>query len=505
MKAVFAAFCALLAPVIATQPIIKPFGVKVRPHTNPDLIGNGTFKQLVDHTDESKGTFSQRYWWDARSWKGPGSPVFVFNPGETAADDYLGYLENYTIPGLYADTFGGAVIIVEHRYWGESTPYKNLTAETMQYLNIMQAAYDMTYFANNVTLEFADSGGANADSAPWVLIGGSYSGALAAWTSQIDPGTYWAYHASSAVVEAIYNFWEYFSPVEQHLPRNCSADVRAVINYVDHVLSTGSKQDVLDLKTLFGLEMVEHNDDFAEQITTPVWQWQNSQATVLKFCDYVETYASDGAVLASDEGGVGLEPALKGYASYINLTVADSCRESSTNCSTYDDSIEWDDPEDYESGWRQWNWLLCDSPFAWWQTGPPVSDGGNIVSSFLTPEHFQRQCPLLFPATDGFADGSSLGFTTEHLNQYTGGWDADFDHVLFCGGERDPWLYATPSSPSRPGGPRNSTADTPIFMIASGAHVPDLTIDDIEDEMDVIEAEVKVMKGWLEEYSAKRK
>jgi hypothetical protein len=41
---------------------------------------------------------------------------------------------------------------------------------------------------------------------PWVMSGGSYSGALAAWTASIAPGTFWAYHASSAPVQAIYDF-----------------------------------------------------------------------------------------------------------------------------------------------------------------------------------------------------------------------------------------------------------------------------------------------------------
>lgn len=38
------------------------------------------------------------------------------------------------------------------------------------------------------------------------MTGGSYSGALAAWTASIAPGTFWAYHASSAPVQAIYDF-----------------------------------------------------------------------------------------------------------------------------------------------------------------------------------------------------------------------------------------------------------------------------------------------------------
>lgn len=41
---------------------------------------------------------------------------------------------------------------------------------------------------------------------PWVLSGGSYSGALSAWTESTAPGTFWAYHASSAPVEAIYDY-----------------------------------------------------------------------------------------------------------------------------------------------------------------------------------------------------------------------------------------------------------------------------------------------------------
>lgn len=41
---------------------------------------------------------------------------------------------------------------------------------------------------------------------PWVFSGGSYSGALAAWVESTSPGTFWAYHASSAPVQAIYDY-----------------------------------------------------------------------------------------------------------------------------------------------------------------------------------------------------------------------------------------------------------------------------------------------------------
>lgn len=94
----------------------RPRGIKAHAHSGSSTIGNTTFDQQLDHSDFSKGTFGQRYWWDAQYYKGPGSPIFVFNPGETDAEDMVGYLDNDTIPGLYAQMFGGAVIVIEREF-----------------------------------------------------------------------------------------------------------------------------------------------------------------------------------------------------------------------------------------------------------------------------------------------------------------------------------------------------------------------------------------------------
>jgi hypothetical protein len=91
-------------------------GIKTHTHPKPDLISNGTFDQLLDHNDPSKGTFKQRFWFDASHWQGQGSPVFLFNAGEDAADPYIGYLDEGTISGKYAEEFGGAVIVIERKH-----------------------------------------------------------------------------------------------------------------------------------------------------------------------------------------------------------------------------------------------------------------------------------------------------------------------------------------------------------------------------------------------------
>lgn len=123
LAAAFSVLAQTALAVASRFPSIVHNGVKAQAHPNPENVGNGTFDQLLDHSDPSKGTFQQRYWWDASNWKGPGSPVFLFNPGETAADDFLGYLSNGTIPGLYAQLFEGAAILIERQFAPRIHPY----------------------------------------------------------------------------------------------------------------------------------------------------------------------------------------------------------------------------------------------------------------------------------------------------------------------------------------------------------------------------------------------
>lgn len=40
-----------------------------------NITGNAFFTQNLDHDDLSKGTFQQKFWWNAQWWAGPGSPV----------------------------------------------------------------------------------------------------------------------------------------------------------------------------------------------------------------------------------------------------------------------------------------------------------------------------------------------------------------------------------------------------------------------------------------------
>ena len=223
--------------------------------------GWSTFDQLLDHSNPSLGTFRQRYWYGTQYWKGPGSPIIFVNPGEQSGEGFnKSYTTTQRLPGLFAEQVGGAVVIMEHRYWGESSPFENLTTENLQYLTLENSIKDNIYFAKNVDPPFDPSGNSAPDKAPWVFSGGSYPGALAGWLAALEPGTFWAYHGTSGVVQAIGDFWQYFQPVMEATPQNCTKDLSNVVDYIDHVLLKGSHKQKQKLKDKFMLGDLEDAD-----------------------------------------------------------------------------------------------------------------------------------------------------------------------------------------------------------------------------------------------------
>jgi hypothetical protein len=225
-------------------------------------LASATFEQLIDHDNPEIGTFPQFYYYSNEFWGGPGSPVVLFTPGEVNATAYSTYLGINRTSGVIAKEIGAAVVVLEHRYWGTSTPFTNLSTDNLQYLTLKNSVADMVNFAKNAHLPFDLDKSSQATNAPWVFIGGSYSGALAAWIESTSPGTFWAYYSSSAPVQAM-DYWQYFVPVQEGMAQNCSHDITRVIDYVDTVGANGTNAEKKSLQARFGLGGLEHYDDFA--------------------------------------------------------------------------------------------------------------------------------------------------------------------------------------------------------------------------------------------------
>ena len=94
------------------------------------------------------------------------------------------YLTNQTIIGQIAQQEHGAGVLLEHRFFGLSNPYPNLTDASLSVLTVQQSIDDLEYFVNNVKLAMPGGDNVKPDTAPWILVGASYAGALTAWTMQ---------------------------------------------------------------------------------------------------------------------------------------------------------------------------------------------------------------------------------------------------------------------------------------------------------------------------------
>lgn len=95
---------------------------------------------------------------------------------------YEGYLTNQTINGLIAQQQKGATVLIEHRFFGLSNPYPDLSVKSLRFLTIQQAVDDLVYFAETVKLPMPGGDQVTPKEAPWILIGGSYSGKIRQWS-----------------------------------------------------------------------------------------------------------------------------------------------------------------------------------------------------------------------------------------------------------------------------------------------------------------------------------
>ena len=436
---------------------------------------------------------------------------------------------------MLAERIGAAIVYLEHRYQGESSPFSELTTANLTYLNVPNIISDLTNFANNVQLPFAQKGyRSNAADVPWILLGSSYAGNLAAWTASVRPGTFWAYHASSAPLQAIADYWQYWLPIQRGMPANCSKDVPMVIDYMDNIWVNGTTEEIDRLKSIFGLPGFEPVDIMAALKKGPArwqsldfWRMKRARRGTLPFhrwCDYIEgafTTSPNGTTceptnFTSGPEGVGLTKALQGYAKwfttyklpgfcasykYFDGKYNTECLNSFNHSSPFYTDISVKNEAD-----RAWTWLLCNEPFGAWQTGGPPNRPA-LASRLLTVENEIRRCHLYFPpGPKNEAFGIAKGKTTEQLNLWTGGWNlaANPSRLSFSNGEYDAWVHETVSSDFRPGGPLASSKQAPIFNVPGGFHCSDTMLANREvnpGAKKAMDQVVSQLVEWVAEWS----
>jgi|SRR6185312_1236673 len=156
----------------------------------PAALVPGIFQQNIDHSGKLNGqTFNQRYWIDSEFASGAAdAPVLFHICGEGDAEQ--GYFLNDNALA-WAKTLGAHVVYLEHRYYGQSLPFPDLSAEHLQYLTLDNVIEDLATFQKWIATNQGWKG-------KWISLGGSYSGTISAIYRQKHPELVVGALASSA-------------------------------------------------------------------------------------------------------------------------------------------------------------------------------------------------------------------------------------------------------------------------------------------------------------------
>ncbi|KAG8926149.1 hypothetical protein FRC02_009178 [Tulasnella sp. 418] len=467
-------------------PVLSQNGTALPPYTTVY-----TFQQLIDHTNPGLGTFAQRYYFTWEFWE-PGGPIFFTVPSEAPLDRFDGSITNSTIGGHLAQNNKGAAVVLEHRFFGESNPYPDLSEDSLAVLTLDQNIQDIVNFAQNAVLPMPDGDKAKPNQLPWVLIGGSYAGAMVAWTMTQYPNIFAAGWASSAVVEAQNYFWSYFDIIRQFAPANCTADLEAVVTFLDVVFTNGTEANQTTYKQMFGLGNVKYGDDVMDAIRAPIYSWQDFQpgyedrnAGFNAFCNYLE-YDRVARAYDTTGRGVGLEQAIEAYGSWIKSEIsAASCVGREEACyGTHDNTSTLWASTALKNDYRSWSWLYCNQ-FGWLFSGAPAN-WSTISTRLSNPDTEMRLCSLFFPKRFPFGISAGAAVNNTAFNNKYGGWDIKTKNVFFANGKLDPWRGVTLSSDLHN---RKSNSTQPIVVADGGFHCSDLSMQqgDYDDSVKTVQ------------------
>merc|ERR1719408_972237 len=119
---------------------------------------------------------------------------------------------------VWAEEFRATYILLEHRYYGASSPTADHSAGNLRYLSSRQALADAAHFVR--AQQAQDRAGR-----PWVIFGCSYSGCLSGWFRMLYPELVRGAYAPSGPVLAQANFTGYNTQFFDTAGAACSARV----------------------------------------------------------------------------------------------------------------------------------------------------------------------------------------------------------------------------------------------------------------------------------------
>lgn len=428
-------------------------------------LPNGTvqsiFKNQIDHFNPlDNSTYDQHFFENLN---------YVTNDGFTIAIVYIGgelpLLSSHTILGSYWELgkrLNAAIFALEHRYFGDSQPFTDLSTEHFRYLTIDQALADLANFISHVVLNHPQA--STTQKVRIGVVGGSYPGALSSWFRMKYPQFAYASWSSSAPVYIKNNFTEYDDYVADQLrlySEECAANSRQVFNDAEALM----KQNITKFREDFGFDETEEEDDMTYALTdtfVSMIQYDSKLRLIPSFCDSQKVPSYENLVSI-----------VKKITTLLNQTV-----QECDLMNQLDDSLT----SPYASS-RAWSYITCNE-VGWFQTAT-----GHLRPDSINLQYFEKVCKKLF--------------NIEHLpderekNQYFGGKNPHQTKIFFVTSDVDPWSSIAIQTP-------DGNLMRHALVIANQSHCSDLYgIDESDPEplKNAKEEIISQMVAWLSDWN----
>lgn len=407
---------------------------------------------MLDHFNPNdKRTFQQRWYKNIGYGKTDVPRIIIYIGGEATLTER--YITSGSIVELSRNT-NSYLFSLEHRFFGESMPFDELTTENLAYLTSDQALEDLASFITYIKSLYCTN-----SSCPVMVVGGSYPGTLSSYFRLKYPHMANFSWASSAPVLVKNEFFEYDAHLAHVLNRT---DPKCYQN--TRTLMKGFEEHPERLKALIGAEkstnVVSHLSAVSDFIAGMI-QYENVFKFLGKFCARQHDHPDEAAFF-------------KTFHEFLNVT-QDSADDMDdllkTNASIY---------TDYADS-RSWSWMTCNE-FGWFQTA-----SGLLRPYQVNLTYSELVCQTLF--------GVGVAETQEKRRVY-GSQKPNSNMIVFTNGNVDPWSTISISNIENPSLGRYE------FYINGSSHCSDLKEAGSSDTTDLLEKRkriIQILESWMSE------
>ncbi|XP_018795347.1 PREDICTED: putative serine protease F56F10.1 isoform X1 [Bactrocera latifrons] len=390
------------------------------------------FQQKLDHFDDKQEniTWKQRYFMNDAFYRNDSdAPIFLTIGGELAISP------RWVTKGSwikFAEHFGAMCFHLEHRFYGKSQPKSDLSYENLKFLTSQQALADVAYFIRSMNVKY------NFNSKQkWIVFGGSYPGALAAWARQKYPHLIYGAISSSAPLLAKVDFFEYLQVVKASLTTHSDNCLKAL------------GRAFAELETLIRQPIGQRSVNEKFNICTPI---EESATKPLDMSNFFQKLADNIAfvvqfnkvnrpeayytideacnVMVNDTIGPPFE-----RLGIVNGMVLENLKEKCLDYK-YDNMLtEMRNISLFAkvaNGTRQWTYQTCNE-FGFYQTS---NDKNDTFGDKFKVDFFIKQCMDIFSES---MDAKYLEQVVSQTNEFYGGLNPNSTNVLYVHGSIDPW------------------------------------------------------------------